>query len=206
LSECLHAWGGTAEAQTDPHALTRELGIKRAYQQVLVADSIRAGTLLWRAAVPILREIANSDGQTGREQFPDLLEALHEAILDRLYVGSIAYEHARLTEETRVPDGGVRRLPKRDVTEAVSRPESLTSREWDVLKCISRALSNRDIARELGLGESTVKTHLRKAFRKLGATSRVDAINKVGLAGSSLVKLVHPAWPRSFTLLRRLPE
>jgi DNA-binding CsgD family transcriptional regulator len=38
-----------------------------------------------------------------------------------------------------------------------------------------------DIARELGMSEPTVKTHLRRIFHKLGASSRVDAINRAGL-------------------------
>jgi DNA-binding NarL/FixJ family response regulator len=51
----------------------------------------------------------------------------------------------------------------------------LTDRELDVLKRITRGLSNKEVARELGLAEVTVKLHLRSIFRKMGARSRSDA-------------------------------
>ncbi|MEN3610610.1 helix-turn-helix transcriptional regulator [Plantactinospora sp. ZYX-F-223] len=177
LGECVRALGLTTAEPPDPHAPTRELGIDRAHQQVLVADSIRAGTLLWRAAVPVLREVLTTEGPEGRERLPDALEALHEAISIRLYIGSVAHEHVRLAGRAPAPA-----REHRGGSRPVARPENITGREWEVLKCASRALSNREIAKELAISEPTVKTHLRKIFRKLAATSRVDAINKVGLA------------------------
>lgn len=167
LSECLRVLDPTAPKPTDPHAPTRALGIERAHQQILVADSIRAGILLWRAAVPVLREAVTAEGPAARERLPDLLEVLHEAIIIRLYIGSLAHEHVRLASIAPPTPSG--------------RPDNLTEREWEVLKCVSRALSNQEIARELAISEPTVKTHLRKIFRKLAATSRVEAILKIGL-------------------------
>lgn len=176
LSECVRVLGLTAAEPPDPHVPTRELGISRARQQVLVADSIRAATLLWRVAVAVLREVLTTEGPEGRERLPDVLEALHEAISIRLYIGSLAHEHVRLAD--RAPALG---KEHRGASGPVARPEDITEREWEVLKCVGRALSNHEIAKELAISESTVKTHLRKIFRKLAATSRVDAINKVGL-------------------------
>ncbi|WP_229322789.1 response regulator transcription factor [Streptomyces sp. UNOC14_S4] len=57
-------------------------------------------------------------------------------------------------------------------------PARLTGREVQVLRLVSRAMSNRQIARELALSEGTVKRHLRNVFSKLGAVSRIDAVNK----------------------------
>lgn len=51
----------------------------------------------------------------------------------------------------------------------------LTARERDVLALVAAGLSNRQIARRLGISESTVKTHLTKAYRALGVTSRSEA-------------------------------
>ncbi len=51
----------------------------------------------------------------------------------------------------------------------------LTARELDVLKAVTRGLSNKEVGRELGLAEVTVKLHLRSIFRKMGARSRSDA-------------------------------
>lgn len=54
----------------------------------------------------------------------------------------------------------------------------LTNRQYQILLLASRALSNRQIASRLGVTEATVKRHLHDAFAKLGATSRIDAVNK----------------------------
>jgi len=54
----------------------------------------------------------------------------------------------------------------------------LTTREHQVLVLTAAALSNAQIAARLSLTEATVKRHLRAIFAKLGAVSRIDAVNK----------------------------
>lgn len=54
----------------------------------------------------------------------------------------------------------------------------LSSRELQVLDLVAQALSNGQIAARLHLTEATVKRHLRNVFVKLGAVSRLDAVNK----------------------------
>jgi DNA-binding NarL/FixJ family response regulator len=54
----------------------------------------------------------------------------------------------------------------------------LSDREREVLELTAQALSNTQIASRLGLTEATVKRHLRNIFVKLGAVSRIDAVNK----------------------------
>ncbi|MFK4834928.1 response regulator [Microbacterium sp. ZW T2_14] len=55
-------------------------------------------------------------------------------------------------------------------------PETvLTPRELDVLRLVARGHSNKQIAVALGIGESTVKTHLLKIFERLGVTDRTRA-------------------------------
>jgi DNA-binding NarL/FixJ family response regulator len=56
--------------------------------------------------------------------------------------------------------------------------ELLSSREREVLDLVAQALSNSQIASRLHLTEATVKRHLRNIFGKLGAVSRLDAVNK----------------------------
>ncbi|MEV5042520.1 response regulator transcription factor [Microbacterium sp. LMI1x-1-1.1] len=52
----------------------------------------------------------------------------------------------------------------------------LTSREQDVLQAMARGLTNTEIAEELFLGESTVKTHVGRILAKLPARDRVHAV------------------------------
>ena len=58
---------------------------------------------------------------------------------------------------------------------APARPD-LTRRELDVLRLVARGLSNADIGKELFIGEATVKTHLIRAFSKLGVADRTAAV------------------------------
>ena len=53
-------------------------------------------------------------------------------------------------------------------------PQSLTAREREVLDLILQARSNREIARELGIEERTVKAHVSRLMRKTGSENRVD--------------------------------
>lgn len=52
----------------------------------------------------------------------------------------------------------------------------LTGREREVLSLLGQNLSNQEIGRRLFMSESTVKTHLRSIFRKLGARNRTEAV------------------------------
>jgi DNA-binding NarL/FixJ family response regulator len=53
---------------------------------------------------------------------------------------------------------------------------ALTEREATILSCVAEGLSNKDIARRLSYAEQTVKVDLTRVYRKLGVTSRTEAM------------------------------
>lgn len=59
--------------------------------------------------------------------------------------------------------------------EETEEKEQLTLREKEVLKLVSSGQSNKEIARKLDIGESTVKFHIQSILRKLNLSSRVQA-------------------------------
>jgi DNA-binding NarL/FixJ family response regulator len=76
---------------------------------------------------------------------------------------------ARLMREVRAPES----------------PETLTERETDVLRLLTKGLANKEIARELSIGEKTVKTHVSNVLLKLNVRSRTQAAlyaAQIGLA------------------------
>ena len=55
------------------------------------------------------------------------------------------------------------------------RFSSLTPREFEILRHLSEGQSNKEIARDLGITDGTVKLHVRSILRKLEVRSRVEA-------------------------------
>jgi ATP/maltotriose-dependent transcriptional regulator MalT len=54
----------------------------------------------------------------------------------------------------------------------------ITARELEVLTLVASGLSNREIATQLFVSENTVKTHCARAFDKLGAARRTQAVQR----------------------------
>ena len=60
-------------------------------------------------------------------------------------------------------------------TQETTEKDKLSPREREILRCLARGASNKEIARELDLAESTVKIHVQHILRKLNLSSRVQA-------------------------------
>lgn len=88
---------------------------------------------------------------------PDLLNAIRSAARGETVLSpSVA---TRLVDRMR--------RPQQDV---------LSPREVEVLRLVALGMSNVDISRQLHIGEATVKTHLLRAFAKLGVSDRTAAV------------------------------
>jgi len=100
-------------------------------------------------------------GISAEELVPALQRAsAGQTVVDLAMGGRIAghVAHGRWREQRDLDDWGLR------------------PRERDVLEGLLEGQSNREIARELSLGEETVKTYLRNLYRKLGARDRSQAM------------------------------
>lgn len=95
-----------------------------------------------------------------------MAHAVHLMAAGGRYVPAFAY--AAAVDADRSAEG--------DDQEAVERPFGLTIRELDAVRELSLGLSNKQIARKLGVEEVTVKLHLRRAYRKMNAHSRAEAV------------------------------
>lgn len=109
-----------------------------------------------------------------------------ERILGALDAGAIGYllkdaEPDELEKAVRAAARGEAPLDPRagrallGARRAASPLDELSERERDVLELVARGLPNKLIARELGISEKTVKTHLTSVFRALGVTDRTQA-------------------------------
>lgn len=93
----------------------------------------------------------------------------------------IAAVRAAATGDSLIEPAITRRLVERFVAappqDAVPAPLAcLTERELDVLRLVARGLSNAEIATELVVAETTVKTHVARILSKLDVRDRVQAV------------------------------
>lgn len=127
--------------------------VAAAQQQDLVVEAVRAG-----AAGFLLM---------GRFDAAELGRAVAAVHRGGSYVAPQAA--ARLFEVVR----GQAHLP---AASPVGLPNGLTEREAEVLTLIARGMSNSRIADTLYISEKTVKNHINRAYHKLGAADRQEAI------------------------------
>ncbi len=113
----------------------------------VLEDSLVVGAIR-AGAIGYLLKDTNAD---------ELCQAIKAAANGRVYLSPAAA--ARLLREVKEPDN----------------PQPLTEREMSVLRLISKGKANKEIARELEIGQQTVKTYVSAILGKLGVHSRTQA-------------------------------
>ncbi len=115
---------------------------------------------------PIRAAAAGASGFLLKSEDPrDLIEAVQAVAAGD---GALSRRTARqLLDHVGSAESGAKRVRARALV------AGLTARERDVARLVSNGLSNAEIAEALHLSETTVKSHLRAAQEKLGATNRV---------------------------------
>jgi DNA-binding NarL/FixJ family response regulator len=109
-----------------------------------------------------------------------------EKVVDAVRAGAIGYllkdtEDDALCRSIKVAAAGpVQLAPEAAVrlmreVRTPEDPEVLTDRETDVLRLLAEGKANKEIARQLGIGERTVKSYVSSILAKLGVQSRTQA-------------------------------
>jgi DNA-binding NarL/FixJ family response regulator len=145
----------------DGIAATRALAVEAPDSKVLILTTFEQDDYVFDA----LR--AGASGFLLKRTRPEeLIAAVHTiAAGDSLLSPSIARRViTRVARQPTVDVGDTRRL------------EGLTPREREVLGLIARGLANREIAAELVVEESTIRTHVKRILMKLGLRNRVQAV------------------------------
>jgi len=103
---------------------------------------------------------------------------LKSTSLEKLTSSIRLVHHGESVLDIKATDKLVRRLqPQSDETDKKGTQfQRLYKRELQVLELAARGMSNKEIASELGISERTVQTHLVNIFKKLGASSRTQAV------------------------------
>jgi len=77
-----------------------------------------------------------------------------------------------VVKEVQVPAAAAAFVPDEKRRDALG----ITRREMEILELVAEGMSNREIAKKLFVSENTVKTHCSRAFDKLGAKRRTQAV------------------------------
>jgi LuxR family maltose regulon positive regulatory protein len=92
-------------------------------------------------------------------------------------------------EESRVSKMGLRGQEQKPAA-GLEVPEALSKRELEVLRLLNTQLSVPEIANELSVAPSTVRTHIRVIYNKLGVHGRLEVIQRARELG-----LLNPTLP-----------
>lgn len=113
-----------------------------------------------------LFEQANIKGFVPKtDQAAVLLQALKLVLMGGKYIPELMLSHSPAHLDRTLSEGAT----------SNTSPWGLSSRLQDVLKLLSQGLSNKMIARQLGISDLTVKTHVNLLFKQMGVRNRAEA-------------------------------
>jgi DNA-binding CsgD family transcriptional regulator len=147
--------------------LSLNIGHSRAAAAIHPTASLAAANMIFAASLPFVTE--ELEAQKVDDPRTAAALRLNEAILRRMAAAAVAYVRHLL--ET---SGTADRKPA--TARPAGAPLVLTARESEVLAATAAASTNREIAAQLRISEATVKRHLATIYAKLGARSRIQAV------------------------------
>jgi FixJ family two-component response regulator len=146
-----------------------------------------------------LQEELNSRGDTvpiifitGHGDVPTSVKAMKNGAVDFLTKPFDQEELNRAITTAIARNQSLRQL-RQQQREAARRLATLTARERDVLSCVATGAPNKQIARNLGISEPTVKVHRARVMRKLGVLSMADLVRLVDNAPAAVKGGTTPA-------------
>ena len=118
------------------------------------------------ARIVVLTSYATSDG---------IVQALEAGAAGAVMKSA---ENAELITAIRKVAGGERYVSSeiKDLLDSDPPISSLTGRQSEVLQSLSLGLTNKDIARQLGISERSVEEHVNNLLAKIGASNRTEAV------------------------------
>ncbi|QNG38562.1 hypothetical protein F1C76_20230 [Geodermatophilaceae bacterium NBWT11] len=141
------------------HTLLRDVSVAGSYvvEPVVVQGSV----------VALLHADVRPDGPAGEA------DLRHDQAVLRSFAGGLSavLDRAVLTRELRAHRAGAAPVPEVSTADAVD----LTARERDVLRLIATGATNERIGQQLVITTGTVKSHVKRLLRKLGAANRAEA-------------------------------
>ena len=146
----------------------------------------------WPETAPFLRRATGHEVPVALLLEEELLDARHAAFR----AGAAALlpwplASAPLASALEAVGHGFRLLPQRSAPAARAAPTvgltSLSPRELELIELVAAGLSNKGIARRLGLSVNTVKYHLASAFTKLEARTRTEAVSAAARRGELML-------------------
>jgi DNA-binding NarL/FixJ family response regulator len=157
---------------------TDAIALYRGLKPDVVLMDLRMPDMDGTAAVTLIRQEfpdAKVIALTSYDGDQDIYRALEAGVRGYLLKDMV---HSDVLKAIRAVDKGNRFIPA-EVAERLGEgfPHTdLTPREQEVLACVARGLSNKEIARNLGTAVGTIKIHIQNILHKLKAGDRTEAV------------------------------